>query len=78
MCLSLYEGLLGQSKQILEGVNILEKQGNHKSKLNITATKTKKKRTQALNKRKSSNQKKKKKKKGTREKLENNWESTGK
>jgi len=31
----------------IKGVNILKKQDNHKSKPNITSTKTKKKRTQA-------------------------------
>ena len=50
-------------------MNILEKQGNHKSKPNNTLTKTQKKRTQAQNKRKSSNQKKKR----TKEKHRINW-----
>ena len=31
-----------QKQQIQEGVNILKKQGNHKSKPNITFTKTEK------------------------------------
>ena len=43
MFLSLYDH---QSKQIQEGVNRLEKQGNHKSKYNNRFTKIKK-RTQA-------------------------------
>ena len=36
-----------KSKQIQEGVNVLKEQGKHKSKPNITFTKTKNKSTQA-------------------------------
>ena len=46
MCLSLYD-YQAKANRLWEGVNLLEKQGNHKSKPNTTFRNTKKKRTQA-------------------------------
>ena len=57
------------SNRYRKGLTYLKKQGNHKSKPNITFTKTEEKSTQAWNKWKPSNQKKIKK---------INTESTGK
>ena len=70
MHLSLYDYQAKASRYRKEGLNVLKKQGNHTSKLNITFTKNEKY-TSIKKKWKPSNPKKKERTRETKNQLEN-------